>query len=181
MPWYRRSGKTETPITCEEFLKAMQNAKFAKPSHRAFVALLYYTGVRRGEALRAVKEQFWIKDGFLYFDVGRRLKGGKTTPPLNLPLNSPYVLEIWQTVQKTRKGERVFPFTGRTAYNIVFRVFGTYPHHLRLTRITDFLMKGFSVAEVKSWTGHKTTSALDRYVGIVDVQKMGKTLAKTER
>lgn len=177
MPWYRRHGKTETPISYEEFLRAMQKAKFAKPEHRAFVALLYYTGVRRGEALRAVREQFWVKDGFLYFDVGRRLKGGKTTPPLNLPLNAPYVADIIKAVAKTKHGEKVFPFTGRTAYNIVFRVFGTYPHHLRLTRITDFLMKGFNVAQVMSWSGHRTTKGLDSYVGIVDVQKLGKALA----
>ncbi|MEM2514561.1 MAG: site-specific integrase [Candidatus Bathyarchaeia archaeon] len=176
MPWYRRHGKAATPITFEEFLRAMERAKSIKPEHRAFAALLYYTGVRRGEALRAVKEQFWVKDGFLFFDVGKRLKGGRETPPLNIPLNAPYVLDIWRVVKKTGKGERVFPFTDRTAYNIICRVFNTYPHHLRLSRITDFLMKGFNIAEVKSWTGHASTKSLDSYVGIVDVHRMGESL-----
>jgi len=178
MPWYRRHGKIESPLTFQDFLKAMQRAVNAKPEHRAFAVLLYYTGVRRSEALKAVREQFWVKDGFLYFDVGKRLKGGLKTPPLNIPVNAPYVNELLKVISQTRKGERVFKFTDRTAYNIINRIFGTYPHHLRLSRITDFLMKGFSIPEVKSWTGHASSKSLDSYVAIVDVKRMGEALGK---
>ena len=180
MPWYRKHGKIETPLSHEEFLKAMQKGKFVKPKHKAFVALLYYTGVRRGEALRAKKEQFRLEGNQIIFDVGKRLKRGIQTPALNIPLSAPYADEIWKAVEKTKKGERVFLFTDVTAYNIVVRAFGSYPHHLRLSRITNFFKEGFSIAEVSRWTG-LTLKALDYYVGLVDVKKMGESLAKAGR
>jgi integrase len=181
MPWYRRHGKRETPLSPEEFFSALEKAKFAKPSHKAFLILLYYTGVRKGELVRVMREQFWVKDGCLYFDVGKRLKGGMHTPPLVIPLSAPYMMEVWQFIEKVKHGKRVFPFTPRTAYNIVCRALGTYPHHLRLNRITDFLMKGFSIPEVKSWSGHASTKSLDSYIGIVSVKKLGEALARRER
>ena len=42
MPWYRRHGKIESPLTFQDFLKAMQRAVNAKPEHRAFAVLLFY-------------------------------------------------------------------------------------------------------------------------------------------
>jgi len=143
MPWYRRHGKIESPLSFQDFLNAMKRAVNVKLEHRAFAVLLFYTGVRRSEALNAVKEQFWVKDGFLYFDVGKRLKGGLKTPPLNIPLNAPYVNELLKVISQTRKGERVFKFTDRTAYNIINRIFGTYPHHLRLKSDNRFSHEGF--------------------------------------
>jgi len=178
MPWYRKHGKVETPLTMEEFLKAMKTGKFVKPEHKAFVALLFYTGVRRGEALKAKREQFRLEGNQIIFDVGERLKGSKRTPALNIPLSAPYAIEIWKAVEKAKPGERVFKFSERTAYNIVSRVF-KYPHHLRLSRITNFFKEGFSIAEVRNWTG-LTLKALDYYVGLVSVKKMGESLAKTE-
>jgi len=56
------------------------------------------------------------------------------------------------------------------------RVFA-YPHYHRLTRITQFFLDGHTIAEVKSWTG-LTLKALDYYVGLVSIHKMGKSLKK---
>jgi len=157
----------------------MKSGKFVKPKHRGFVALLYYTGVRRGEALRALREQFRLEGNQIIFDVGKRLKHGIETPALNIPLGAPYAMEIWKAVEKTKKGERVFPFSGRTAYNVVCRVF-KYPHHLRLSRITNFFSEGYTIPEVRSWTG-LTLKALDYYVGLVTVKRMGESLGKEKR
>lgn len=176
MPWYRTHGKIERPLTEEEFLEAMRKGRFVKRKHRGFVALLYYTGIRRGEALRAKKEQFRLYYRKIYFDVGKRLKHGIKTPALIIPLKAPYADEIWYAVEHTEPGHRVWPYSDKTAYNIVRRAFNTYPHHLRLSRITKFFLKGYTIPQVHSWTG-LTLKALNYYVGLVDVKKMAESLS----
>lgn len=149
------------------------------PDHKGLVALLYYSGVRISEVLRAVREQFYLKELDLLFNVGPRLKrkDGLITPPLNFPLEAPYVGDIWATVKKTQSTRRVFPYCRKTGYNIVRRVF-EYPHYFRLSRITWFFDQGFTLAEVHSWTG-LSLKALEFYIGIVKVKKMGKSLGKS--
>jgi hypothetical protein len=48
-----------------------------------------------------------------------------------------------------------------------------------LSRITKFFVDGYTIAQVRSWTG-LSLAALEYYVGIVDTQKMGDSLAKVE-
>jgi hypothetical protein len=109
------------------------------------------------------------------FDVGQRLKHSKETPKLKIPLSAPYVPELKKTIEDTTKGKRVFPYCPKTGYNIVRRAFH-YPHYFRLSRITNFFLDGWTIAQVKSWTGLSLT-ALEYYVGVVDTQKMGDSLA----
>lgn len=174
MPHYRKHGKKQTIITDEEFADAMRTGDFVKVKHRGFVALIYYTGIRKAEALRCKPEQFRLADGFILFDVGKRLKKGKETPALNIPLEAPYVKEIEWCIQQTRKNKRIWTFSERTAWNIFDRVLD-YPHHCRLSRITRFFAEGWSIAEVQNWTG-LSLKALDSYLGIVSVKKMGESL-----
>lgn len=190
MPNYTRNGKILTPITEEEFKKGMDTGHFCQHWHRAFPVLLFYTGVRRWEAARALKEQFQITKTHILFDVGDRQKHSKTTPPLPIPLKAPYVCELQDLIEKTKPGQKIFPSRARGAkeggkmgYRIILRAFNRYPHYFRLSRITWFFMshpeigrpQGFSIAEVKNWTG-LTVNALDYYVGLVTLQKMGDAL-----
>lgn len=182
MPWYRREGKIETPMTEAEFAAGMNGGHFVRHTHRAYPVLLYYTAIRNGEGVKALREQFKLMPDHLLFDVGERLKHSKRTPSLPIPLESPYVKELEDVILATGKGKRVFPFTTRTGYRIVRRAF-KYPHYFRLSRITWFFMPhpeldrpaGFSIAEVRSWTG-LSLKALDYYVGLVGIQKMGESL-----
>ena len=176
MPNYTREGKLLDPMTDEDFKSGMETGKFLKPKHRAFCVLLYYSAVRKQEALRTVKEQFQLTRSAVFFDVKKRLKRGKITPPLKLPLKAPFMEELKEAIEQTKPGEKVFPYCDKTGYNIVRRVFH-YPHFFRLNRITQFFLDGWSIAEVKSWTG-LTLSALNFYVGQVDISRMGDSLAK---
>jgi len=178
LPFYRKHGKIETPLTEEEFLIGMSQGKFTKPKHRGFVALVYYTGIRKAEALRALPEQFRLDHKRIIFDVGKRLKHGIQTPALVIPLAAPYAESIWQAVTNTDHGNRVFPYSNKTGYNIFDRVF-SYPHHMRLSRITNFFLEGYTIPQVHSWTG-LTLKALDYYIGLVDVARMGESLAKAK-
>jgi len=177
---YRKNGKIMTPLTDEGFLEGMEAGKFVREDHKAFVALLYYSAVRESEALRATREQFQITKKDLVFSVGKRLKHGIETPPLKIPLAAPYVDTIVSAIENTKQGKvdfhYVFPYSKKTGYNIVARCF-SYPHFFRLSRITNFFLEGWTIAQVHSWTG-LTLKALDYYIGLVDIDKMGKSLYK---
>lgn len=212
MPHYRKHGKIVKVVTDKEFAAGMEGGRFANFQHKAFPVILYYSAVRKLEALRALKSQFTITDKDLIFDVGPRLKKirrrrkGKTlsqkqidkimikrwdqlsTPPLPLPLDAPYMNLLVQRVQDTEGDEdRVFPWCAKTGYNIIDRVF-SYPHLFRLSRITWFFSphpeigrpRGFSIAEVKNFTG-LSLGALDYYIGLADVQDMGRALYLEKR
>ena len=176
MPWYRREGKIQQPLTDKDFRDGMEHREFLQQKHRAFCVLLYYSAVRKKEALRAVKEQFQVTPKEIIFNVGKRLKHGIETPALPLPLDAPYVNELLAALGNTKLGQRVFPYSDKTGYNIVRRAF-KYPHLFRLSRITNFFLEGWTIPQVHSWTG-LTLKALDYYVGLVDVAKMGESLAK---
>jgi integrase len=155
----------------------MEKGNFIKPDlHRAFNAVLFYSGVRRNEARLTRKEQFSLQGDILFWDVGEREKHSRKTEALPLPIELPYVDVIWKVVQNTKPGAYVFPFSDKTAYNIVRRVF-KYPHYYRLSRITNLYQQGNNTADLKSWTG-LTIVALDSYVGRVSIMRMGKSLLK---
>ncbi len=201
-------------MTDEDFKEGMEHGKFLNSKHRAFCELLYYSPVRKAEALRAVREQFQITRKTIRFEVDERLKKVKrlkmcprckakngrkalacrkcgcdlqtveltrigkplTTHPLNIPLNVPYISDLKQAIEETPKGRRVFPFSPRTAYNIVHRAF-KYPHLFRHSRITNFFLEGWSIGNVHSWTG-LSLAALEHYTGLADTIRMGESLAK---
>jgi integrase len=175
MPWYRRDGKIETPLTDKEFADGMNTGYFVEPRHRAYCVLLFYSAVRKWEGLRVMREQFVIDHVNIQFDVGKRLKGSERTSTLNLPLTAPYMAELKEAIEKTKPHTRVFPYCKKTAYNIVRRVW-KYPHLFRLTRITNFFMDGWKIPDIQSWTG-LSLSALNYYIGRVTVIEMGKSLA----
>lgn len=175
MPHYRAHGKIDSPLTDQEFIDAMNNGKFTERKHKGYLALLFYTAVRNAEALRSVKEQFSIRGIKLFFDVGKRLKHGIITPSLNMPVRAPFVDEILWSIEHTVDKGRVWPYCTKTGYNIVNRVLPAYPHYFRLSRITNFFLEGWTIAQVHSWTG-LTLKALNHYLGLVSVLKMGDSL-----
>lgn len=172
MPHYRKHGKDFFPLTEQGFIKQMNEGHFVMHSHRAYAILLYYTGVRKMEALRALKEQFQIKPDRIYFDVGKRLKNGLHTAPLPILRAREFVEEFVSYIESCEPNKRVFSFCPRTAYRIIDRAFGKYPHYFRLTKITMLFRKGFTIDQVRTWTGHKELGSLTPYVGFGNVEKM---------
>lgn len=173
MPNYKE--KITSPLTEQEFLKGMSGGYFVKkPQHQGLVAFLHYTAVRISEALKMRREQFRLTPKTLYCDIGLRLKHSHKTDPLPLPLDAPYVMCIVDSLLGLKPKDKVWKYCRKTGYNIVRRVF-SYPHYHRLSRITQFFLDGYTIAEVKSWTG-LSLKALDYYVGLVAIDKMGKSL-----
>jgi hypothetical protein len=169
---YKRFGKITTPISDSEFFEGMEKDVFKKRKHKGYCVLLYYTAIRKMEGGRCVPEQFQITAEEVVFEVGKRLKHGMKTPPLHLPRELPYIEELVWAIEHTKPQTKVWNYSSKTYYNIVRRAF-KYSHLFRLSRITWFFLQGWTIAQVKSWTG-LTLQALDFYVGVVDIIKMGK-------
>jgi hypothetical protein len=199
LPWYRKfGGKITTPITEDEFAYGMEKGVFMSPDQKSYPVILYYSAVRKTEALRTVKEDFIVTKKKIVWDVGPRLKKLRhkqkgielteqqynelllkrrnqiTTPALPLPIDAPYMDLLKQRIEETKQGERLWPYCPKTAYNIVSRAF-KYPHLFRLSRITNFFEDGWTVAQVRNWTG-LSLSALNYYIGVVDINRMGQSL-----
>lgn len=175
-PHYRKHGKIQTAMTDEQFKEIMETGHFCKQIHQPFVSLIYYTAIRKSEALRVMKRDFRITGDEIIFEVGQRLKHSLRTPPLNIPLDAVYVDCIAEAVENAKKTKRIFGFSEKTAYNILDRL-GYYPHFFRLSRITNFFLEGWTIVEVRSWTG-LSLKALNYYVGLVSVKRMGESLAR---
>lgn len=195
MPNYTRHGKVLQVLTDKEFDEKIREADFDNIAYAAYPVLLYYSGVRKREALRAAARQFTREGDTLFFDVGKRLKRGPTLAPLPLPATAWHMDKLLAAVDAAKGAGRyifrwskkevdtieqpVFPFCPRTAYNVASQVFA-YCHHARLSRITWFFSphpelgrpQGYSVAEVQNWTG-LTLRALNFYIGLAKTQEMG--------
>ena len=173
---YSKHGKISKLLSQDEFITKAE--KIRKKRMRACVTLLFYTGVRVGELIRALKEQFWINEGMLNFDVGPREKTKRLTSPLQIPVTAPLMDNVVQVIKYTRKGQRVFPCTRATVWRTIGIYFDAYPHYFRLNRITQFLVAGFSLPEVISWSGHKNIFGLEAYIGQASVKRLGESLKK---
>lgn len=176
---YSKEGKITEPLTDEVFKKGIENGIFKKPLHKGYIVLLYYSAVRTSEARRSLREDFQIVNSTIIYSVGKRLKHGIETPPLRIPRIAPYVNLLEEAITHTKPGREVFGFSRKTGYNIARRAGFHYNHFFRLSRITNFFLDGWTLAQVHSWTG-LTLKALDFYIGLVDIQKMGESLNKKQ-
>ena len=168
MPIYKHGKQTDT-IDFKVFENRMENAGCYNPLRdKSFVALLYWVGCRKSEAYERVKEDFEIDNEKVTVDFHQRKKNGLETPPIELPRDLPFVNLIVKQIQNTPPKRRVWDIGSTTAWSLVKNILGDkyYPHFLRLNRITRmFDDPTTTIPEAKSWTGIKTTKALDHYIG----------------
>ena len=172
---YSDGKKITIALTEEDFVAGMEKGTFLKWRHKAALAALHYLALRRSEIPQLKKEDGSKTKELFYIDVKIRLKGSKQTIAIPLSLEAPYVGLIVKAFDYTRKGEAVFPYSSKTIYNIVHRVF-KYPHLHRLSRIT-WLIGNFGTLTARSWTG-LSLQTLEWYAEIVNLEKAGRSLAE---
>lgn len=173
---YSRNGKIQITIDSKEFFnEVLKNQNILGQEKTAFVCTVFYLGIRVSEALRLRREDFTVKGDRLFVNVGKRLKHGLETPPLQVKTDRPFVSLIVSVVKATPKHERVWKFHRTTAWRFIAKNFSTYPHFYRLNRITTFFDDGYTINKVKTWTG-LTLKALDFYVGLSSISEMGDSL-----
>jgi len=175
---YSRQGKIVKAFPLDVFVS--KTLLVNDREKRAFSVLLYYSAVRVSELLHATKEQFTFTDLSLTWSLGARLKGGNETAPLVFSLELPFMAETAMWIKKRRKNP-IFTFNRVTAWRILRDYYDAYPHYFRLNRITEFLRKGFTLPEVMSWTGHRSISSINAYVGTVSVERMAESLLSKDK
>ncbi len=177
---YSLEGKIERGITDAEFSRGLEQGYFVDEKlHRAYCVLLYYSAVRKGEALKVTPERFHFSDKSMTYDVGERFKHSKETPHLTLSYDLEGMEYLVDAIKDSKSNDRIFPFCPKTAYSIVRRVWH-YPHLFRLSRITWFLHHGYTLVDVRSWTG-LSLAALEYYAGIVTTEKMGEAMLAAQQ
>lgn len=180
-----KHGKIMKPIEFGEFEAALRHPYNTDLHYQAFIVLLYYTGVRVSEALRAIKEDFSAERATLYWDVGVRLKTrrkrkdgtiyeGKRTKPLPLDLSQPHMDLLLEQISRSKKGEKIFDFDRTTAWRHVKKGGLGYNHLARLSALTFFLKNGYSIAEIVNWFG-VSVQTVNSYIGDLSLEKMGST------
>jgi integrase len=180
----RYKKKVLTPLNHETFvLHWMKKENFKKESHRPFFTLLFWTGARLSEILFLDYTDIDLSgtEGTTVLNI-RRLKGSTQTPPIVLDQELWGMPETWLYLSNCIiEHEKPFQFGRTTAYTIVKRAFpdmpNMYPHAFRMSRITNLLLEGTSIPEIKSFTG-LTTPAIEHYVGRVDIDKIGEKLKR---
>ena len=144
---------------------------------QALLALFYWTGLRKTEALGRkqiryrvkagtktgkphpglLKEDMRIEDEALFvFSIGEKvLKHGKREAPLVLHLDLPYVNLIVEQWHKTKPRHRVFPIAYITFWRICKRLDPKFTlHFFRHNRVTKFSANPkLSLADICAWTG----------------------------
>lgn len=174
-----KHGKQKQEMPKEEFYKIMEQGKFVKHYHKAFLALLWYTGARVSELLELRKEHFKTKGNILYVKVKAEKHGTERTA-FQLHKDLPYVNLIVKRTEKVRGTQRVFPFTRQTAWRIIKRVAPEkYPHYFRLNRTVKFLNNpDVTLNEIRQWMAWKSIKTVDHYLGYSDrtMEKLGKKL-----
>lgn len=188
-PIYKH-GKKDNIIPFQQ-VKQKAIASNLSISEEAFFWMLYYCGVRKSEAYERVASDFKITNTLIIIDFHQRKKNGAKVPPLKLPLSwygmdkleyvvqkakerkprkkAVYVYVDHKRTRQLRRDRWVFPQIQSTkAWTIVKSVLGEgyYPHFLRLNRLTEIGRDPTaSLTRLKSWSGIKSTTALNEYLG----------------
>jgi len=165
MPRYKH-GKVKEPMGLAMFKQAMQSAEWLPRNQRAFLVLLYWTGARVSELLGLKRHHFNIENGNLVINI-IPLKGGER-PPLQVPVDLPFMRIVLEELKSELRYGRLFPFTRQTAWAIVKAVFPKlYPHYFRLNRATTFLEDSTTtVPEMQTWFGWRSVRTIDSYIGL---------------
>jgi len=158
-------GKQKKMQDKEAFAEIMEKGHFAKPIHKVFLVLLYYTGARVSEIISLTHGDFILGPTLLSVDI-KASKHGVERPAFILPLTLPYVLLVAAILKDKKRLEKLFPFSRQTAWNIIKRVMPKhYPHFFRLSRCVSFLDRGIPPNKIRIWFGWKSLKTIDSYLG----------------
>ena len=173
-----KHGKPDEEITFAEFKNKIENCKLSL-RRKAYIILLYWLGCRRSEPLVILKEDVEEKHGSLFISIHYRLdensqripysraKQGQAGGPAELQLSKFGVDLIKEAWGKTKSEKRLFPFSSKTGYRAVKKLWPKKtPHWLRYTRITKLRKKlgdELTIDAIKSFTGIRRDTTIQDY------------------
>lgn len=164
--------------TKEEFARFLEAVSNKDLSFYAF-ELLYWTGIREGELLALVPEDFDLEAGTLTINKSYSRKDGKDIigpPKTKMSYRtitlSDFLIEeigIWFGYANFAEGERVFPVTKHYLWNEMERgcsksgVKRIRVHDLRHSHVSMLIHMGFSAVAIASRVGHESEDITFRY------------------
>lgn len=172
-------------------LTGAQATRYDSLTIKSFLAILYWTGLRKTEVHGAkphryvlpsckrhskpvakhteevpgiLKEDIWVESDALKVRAVAR-KHGKREAPLELWLGFPFMDLIVEQWKRTLEGERVWPISEWDSWDIMKKIDKRkYLHFFRLNRITEMCANPeMSVADICSWTG-LTPQTINEYM-----------------
>jgi len=163
---YSKLGKPDREINPFQFQKLLDHCAL-KLEYKAYIALTYWVGCRRTEPLALKKEDITVLENDLLIRNLPAFKHGHRAEVLTLSMELSGIPLIAELATITRKGRKLFPFSGATAYRVVVSAMGVYPHWLRYNRVTGIRRaidgKNLSLDDAKSFTGIRSDRTMQGY------------------
>lgn len=164
--------------TKDEYLRFAEEV-MDKPGSFAIFELLYWCGIREGEALALMPEDFDFGKGLLKIaksyqridrqDVITSPKTAKSVRTVTMPDFVAEELSEYIELEGYEEGERIFPFCKSYLYHEMGRgckasgVKRIRVHDLRYSHVSLLIEMGFSVVAIADRVGHESTDITFRY------------------
>lgn len=157
----RRERRVSQHVSRQKFDELL---RVLDPDMADFVTVLYYTGMRAGEAV--AMRSAWIDMAQGWITVGDRVFKTKSRKVRSVPIPS----DLVATLQRRMDGDNLFP---ELTYDIARRRFrkaadAVMPdsgnislHSLRHTYAINLIMSGFELYEIIQYTGHHSVTMLE--------------------
>lgn len=134
---------------------------------KAYVAFVYWTGTRKLEPSKIMKEDMKITKEFIIVNVPA-FKYGERAGALTIPISNEGMEYVIMRYNKTRPGKQVFQVSKAGSYRIIKRALGVCPHWLRynfITMVQQYLPGQPADVDTKimAWTGIRRRETLDKY------------------
>jgi integrase/recombinase XerD len=172
-----RSHHALSPSQTSRVLEVWPTHRLLHLRNRALIAVLFLVGLRRSEAVTLRWEDINLEEGFLY------VRHGKGEAPRHATIAGDAAIQAlhdWQrAIDSSRmyifcsigKGDRLGPDTPLSDQAVYYVVKQTQklgnvvfsPHDARRTFITEALITGTPLADVRDQVGHKQESTTLRY------------------
>lgn len=164
--------------TKDEYLKFSEEV-MDKPASFAIFELLYWCGIREGEALALMPEDFDFGKGLLKItksyqridrqDVITAPKTAKSVRTVAMPDFVAEEVEEYIRLEGYEEGDRIFPFGKSYLYHEMERgcqasgVKRIRVHDLRHSHVSLLIEMGFSIVAIADRVGHESTDITFRY------------------
>jgi integrase len=164
---YAKLGKPNRAITVEDLHAGLKKLEHEPLAYRAYLALVYWVGCRRGEPLRLLASDVYAEGFNLFIKHLPAFKRGHRAEVIELPLNLEGVDLIMLLAGEAKGNYPLFNFSSMTGYRIIVKALGVYPHWLRYDRITKIRRtidgKKVSIDDAKSFTGIRSDRTMQGY------------------
>jgi len=180
----KRGGNDEPTINKNQLLTKLEGLN---PQHKAFISCIYLTGCRISELLgnknpnkptkpilrnQIELENYNDKEVLMFYNIPtlkrKKAKGKPIIVYRNIPIlvkdEKPFVKLLLAHINELRLDQPLFSFSRVTAWRIVYKKMGLFPHYFRHLRNTHWVQNyGLSPMDLRIVNGWKDSRPADIY------------------